>query len=185
MHVHGFLAYEVTYIGVTFIVPRNISYPGRQLQDCTTTENVEGSEQKVYCKMNVLVYPLILAMHMSYTGFPLGYIVSIGAVVFLVVMLLCYILVCICTLVSSKSYQLLTNKSLLYVYEGESDDENQRFQTQNGINTACEVFDNTCHDKKKEVAFQGSLTVNLPTYDCLRHQSCEQQQKSGYIVVAV
>lgn len=56
MHVHGFLAYEVTYIGVTFIVPRDISYHGRQLQDCTTTENVEGSEQKVYCKMNVLVY---------------------------------------------------------------------------------------------------------------------------------
>lgn len=61
------------------------------------------------------------------------------------------------------------------MYEGESDDENEGFQTQNGINTVCEVFDNTCHDKKKEVAFQGSLTVDLPNYDCLRHQSCEQQ----------
>lgn len=61
----------------------------------------------------------------------------------------------------------------MYVYkvpECKSDaDEDQGFHTQNGINTTCEVFDNTCHDKKNEVISHNSLNVDLPAYDCLRH----------------
>ena len=89
------------------IVPKNISCPGSQLQVCTTTQNVEGLKQKVYYSVNVLVY-----LNLAMSVFPLGYVVSIGVIAFLAVMLLCYIMVCVCALVFGKFYSLLALKQV-------------------------------------------------------------------------